>query len=114
MDKTDFNQKAFDKRMSALDKLSFNSLIKPSDKFQELMVEEFDLAVNMDKVSWERLRIAKAIRSNKSVTSKELHLHREHLSTMASNFKKIWRKVNKESRLCDNMFIFNEAIKEIK
>jgi hypothetical protein len=114
MNDTELPEYAFSKRESALKNISFTKLCKPEDNFKSLMIEEFDLATNMEKVAWERLRIAKQIRAKSLVTSLDLNRHKKELTSLAANFKKTWRKVNRESRLCDNMVMFEGAINEIK
>ncbi|MBL8025802.1 MAG: family 20 glycosylhydrolase [Fibrobacteres bacterium] len=113
MDITDFPKEMFVKKDAAFSKMDFISLNKSEDPFMKLMAEEFDLAASMDRLAWKRLSIAKRVRSQAKVSSNELKSHKSELTDLSRNFASIWKKINRPSRLCDNMEMFSAAIKEI-
>ncbi|MCA1809916.1 MAG: glycoside hydrolase family 20 zincin-like fold domain-containing protein [Kiritimatiellia bacterium] len=113
------NQVALDdaavrERRAALGRISFKMPGPDQDDFQKLMLEEFELARVMERTAFQRLQLARSIRARGGAAPAELRRHRDRLQMLARDCATTWRKLNRESRLCDNLSMFEAALDEIK
>jgi hexosaminidase len=83
-------------------------------EFEQIALEELKLAARMDCLAARRALVAKKLRKNIAVRSSELRCLADEMESIAGQFRKLWLKRNKPSRLRDNMKLFREIVKMFK
>lgn len=94
--------------------LDWMQFAKGMDQFAKQSLEDIILGARMDSLACKRILMAKAIRSGKEISSKELRSLTAEFKSMAREFEKNWLRRNRPSRLSDNTKIFTNAIKEME
>ncbi len=82
-------------------------------EFEQIALEELKLAARMDCLAARRALAAKKLRKNSAVSSSELGCLADEMDSISEQFKKLWLKRNKPSRLRDNMKLFKETAKNV-
>jgi hypothetical protein len=80
-------------------------------EFEQLALEELKLAARMDCLAAKRALVAKKLRKKMAVSSSQLRYLADEMDKISKQFKKLWLKRNKPSRLRDNLKLFNETAK---
>jgi hexosaminidase len=93
--------------MSGFENRSFP--YRSAEKFERLAAEELMLAGRMDELAAKRDLVAKALRKGEQVKLSELKQLNLQMRELAKDFKRLWLKRNKPSRLSDNLKLFREA-----
>jgi hypothetical protein len=88
--------------------------IKTMGDFEQLALQELNLAARMDCIAGKRALAAKALREGQNVKNSELRQLRTQMHDIGTAFKELWLARNKVSRLNDNMRLFNLAEDELK
>jgi hypothetical protein len=83
-------------------------------EFERIAMEELKLAARMDCLAAKRSLVAKKLRQNITVSSSELRRLVDEMDSIAKQFRKLWLKRNKPSRLRDNMKLFSKTAMEDK
>ena len=91
----------------------WSRLPKSMGNFEQLAMQEVELAARMDCLAAKRALAAKALRSGKNVRSCELRRLGREMHDMADDFKKLWLSRNKVSRLHNNCRLFRRAEQEL-
>jgi hypothetical protein len=77
--------------------------------FEQIALEELKLAARMDCLAAGRALVAKKLRKNAAVSSRQLRQLADEMDSIAGQFKKLWLRRNKPSRLRDNMKMFGKT-----
>ena len=88
---------------------------EPDDRmmpFVALAVCEFALATRMELLGWQRLALARQVRSGKTPRRRVLLAHAEGMRSTGDWFDLLWSFRNKRSRLADNMAGFRRVARE--
>jgi hexosaminidase len=83
-------------------------------EFEQIALEELKLAARMDCFAARRALIAKKLRTRSAVSSSQLRQLADEMDKISKQFKKLWLKRNKPSRLQDNMKLFSKTAMEDK
>jgi hexosaminidase len=78
-------------------------------EFEQIAMEELKLAARMDCLAARRALAAKKLRKNSAVSSLELNRLADEMERIARQFRKLWLKRNKPSRLRENMKLFRKT-----
>jgi hypothetical protein len=111
-EKQTFSPRVIAGRIEALEGLDFTSF-KGRDAFRSAMLEQYGLAARMDRLAWERLPLIRSVRKGVRPDRKSLLHHEEGYHAMAEEFRRIWLRTNKRSRLQDNLDAFDKAVREM-
>jgi hexosaminidase len=82
-------------------------------EFEQIALEELKLAARMDCFAAVRALVAKKLRKKIVVGSSERRHLADEINSISSQFRRLWLKRNKPSRLCDNIKMFKEIMKDI-
>ena len=85
---------------------------KSANEFERLALKELALAARMDCLACRRALAGKALRSGKNVKKTELKKISKQMLDISKDFKELWLRRNKPSRLCDNLSLFQKAGRE--
>jgi len=103
-----------EKAIAALDNpLNWRSLEKGMNEFTALTLRDIILAARMDRLACRRIIAARAIRSGKKLPSRQVRSIAAEFRSVIRDFEENWLRRNRPSRLCDNMKIFENAVREM-
>lgn len=80
--------------------------------FEQLALQELRLAARMDVLSARRILLAKAVRAGHCVPASALRTWADEAAALRTDFQRLWRARNRESRLPDNLRLLDLAIAE--
>ncbi len=86
--------------------------IATGNEFEALAMEEFGLALRMDKLACRRLLIQRDFRAGKTIPARTLRCLADDMRAMVEDFTRLWRARNRPSRLRDNLVAFKRTITE--
>ena len=84
------------------------------DPFLSTMLEEIALARWMEELAWKRLPMFRTIQAGKPVPADRLNEHADGMEAMTREFARMWKKVNRPSRMKDNTQAMKAAAKEAR
>ena len=84
------------------------------DRFLTESIDEFRVATEMERLSYERTVFGSALRAGRSVDSRKLKRHATDLDSCAIEFARRWRRRNRPSRLRDNLNGFRNVARETR
>jgi hypothetical protein len=84
------------------------------DPFLSTMLEEIALARWMEELAWKRLPMFRTIQAGKPVPPDRLNEHADGMDAMTREFARMWKKVNRPSRMRDNTQAMKAAAKEAR
>ena len=79
----------------------------------QLMLKEWELAGQLDKIACQRILLADQLRAGKSISKTEKTYLAKDLADCSKAFEKLWMARNRRSRLDDNLRLFGNLIAEL-
>jgi len=80
-----------------------------AELFEKLVLREFALAARMDVLAAQRSLVLRKLRRGRHVPAGQLRELADGIAQMAKDFQKLWLARNRQSRLADNMRLFDNA-----
>jgi len=102
------------KQLRKLNTFSLPAPAKGLAEFDRLVLEEYALAAEMDRLAGRRVQLADAVRDGRPPKSKELKTHASEMTRMAERFKTLWLARSRPSRLNDNLGRMRAAVREAR
>ena len=109
-----FTQPVIRGRISDLAKLRFGSPNRHDDEFTLTCLEQYRLAARMERTAWTRRSLGAVLRKGGRVERRRLASHAEDMEEMIRRFTLLWNRLNKPSRLSDNLYMLGSALEETR